>query len=74
MSPYDKLLEEAHGRPFACIVGWPVEHSRSPALHGSAPSAGPQRRVASRLRMTPIWTSGTVAKRPLNGAAIGKPD
>ena len=34
MSPYDKLLEEAHGRPFACIVGWPVEHSRSPALHG----------------------------------------
>ena len=34
MSPYDKLLEEARGRPFACIVGWPVEHSRSPALHG----------------------------------------
>ena len=34
MSAYDKLLEEAHGRPFACIVGWPVEHSRSPALHG----------------------------------------
>ena len=34
MNPYDKLLEEAHGRPFACIVGWPVEHSRSPALHG----------------------------------------
>jgi hypothetical protein len=34
MTPYDKLLEEAGGRPFACIVGWPVEHSRSPALHG----------------------------------------
>ena len=34
MSPYDKLLDEARGRPFACIVGWPVEHSRSPALHG----------------------------------------
>lgn len=34
MSPYDKLLEEARGRPFAAIVGWPVEHSRSPALHG----------------------------------------
>jgi len=34
MSPYEKLLEEAHGRPFACIVGWPVSHSRSPALHG----------------------------------------
>ncbi len=34
MSPYEKLLGEAHGRPFACIVGWPVEHSRSPALHG----------------------------------------
>ena len=34
MTPYDKLLQEAHGRPFACIVGWPVEHSRSPALHG----------------------------------------
>lgn len=31
---YDTLLAEAHGRPFACIVGWPVEHSRSPALHG----------------------------------------
>ena len=34
MNPYDKLLEEAHDRPFAGIVGWPVEHSRSPALHG----------------------------------------
>jgi shikimate dehydrogenase len=34
MSPYDKLLKEACDRPFACIVGWPVEHSRSPALHG----------------------------------------
>lgn len=34
MTPYDSLLAEARGRPFACIVGWPVEHSRSPALHG----------------------------------------
>lgn len=34
MSPYDRLLAEARGRPFAAIVGWPVEHSRSPALHG----------------------------------------
>ena len=34
MNPYDKLLDEARGRPFAGIVGWPVEHSRSPALHG----------------------------------------
>ncbi len=34
MSPYDTLLQEARGRPFACIVGWPVGHSRSPALHG----------------------------------------
>ena len=34
MSAYATLLEEARGRPFACIVGWPVEHSRSPALHG----------------------------------------
>ena len=34
MNPYDTLLQEARGRPFACIVGWPVEHSRSPALHG----------------------------------------
>ena len=34
MSPYETLLREAHGRPFAAIVGWPVEHSRSPALHG----------------------------------------
>ena len=34
MNPYETLLSEARGRPFACIVGWPVEHSRSPALHG----------------------------------------
>ena len=34
MSPYEMLLREAGGRPFAAIVGWPVEHSRSPALHG----------------------------------------
>lgn len=34
MSPYETLLREADGRPFAAIVGWPVEHSRSPALHG----------------------------------------
>jgi shikimate dehydrogenase len=34
MNPYEALLAEARGRPFACIVGWPVEHSRSPALHG----------------------------------------
>lgn len=32
--PYQKLLAEADGRPFAAIVGWPVEQSRSPALHG----------------------------------------
>ncbi|HEY6981283.1 shikimate dehydrogenase [Reyranella sp.] len=34
MNAYEKLLAEARGRPFAAIVGWPVEHSRSPALHG----------------------------------------
>ncbi|HKH68614.1 MAG TPA: shikimate dehydrogenase [Reyranella sp.] len=34
MSPYETLLREAGGRPFAAIVGWPVENSRSPALHG----------------------------------------
>jgi shikimate dehydrogenase len=34
MNPYEALRAEAHGRPFAAIVGWPVEHSRSPALHG----------------------------------------
>ncbi len=34
MNPYDQLVAEAGGRPFAAIVGWPVEHSRSPALHG----------------------------------------
>lgn len=34
MSAYDTLLAEAAGRPFATIVGWPVENSRSPALHG----------------------------------------
>jgi shikimate dehydrogenase len=34
MSPYETLLREADGRPFAAIVAWPVEHSRSPALHG----------------------------------------
>ncbi|HJQ57711.1 MAG TPA: hypothetical protein VJ890_12430, partial [Vineibacter sp.] len=27
------LLAEAAGRRFAFIVGWPVTHSRSPALH-----------------------------------------
>jgi shikimate dehydrogenase len=34
VNPYETLLADARGRPFACIVGWPVEHSRSPALHG----------------------------------------
>jgi shikimate dehydrogenase len=34
MTPYEELSHEADGRPFAAIVGWPVEHSRSPALHG----------------------------------------
>jgi shikimate dehydrogenase len=34
MSAYDKLLAEADDRPFAAIVGWPVDQSRSPALHG----------------------------------------
>jgi shikimate dehydrogenase len=34
VSPYESLRREANGRPFACIVGWPVAHSRSPALHG----------------------------------------
>jgi len=34
VSAYEALLAEARGRPFAAIVGWPVEHSRSPALHG----------------------------------------
>jgi shikimate dehydrogenase len=34
MSAFEALLAEANGRPFAAIVGWPVEHSRSPALHG----------------------------------------
>ena len=33
-NPYNRLVAEAAGRPFAAIVGWPVEHSRSPALHG----------------------------------------
>jgi shikimate dehydrogenase len=32
--PYQELLDEARGRPFAAIVGWPVDQSRSPALHG----------------------------------------
>ena len=31
---FDRLEQEAAGRPFAAIVGWPVDHSRSPALHG----------------------------------------
>jgi shikimate dehydrogenase len=34
MNPYDQLVTEAASRPFAAIVGWPVDHSRSPALHG----------------------------------------
>lgn len=31
---FARLEKEAAGRPFAAIVGWPVDHSRSPALHG----------------------------------------
>ena len=31
---YTTLVEAARGRPFAAVVGWPIEHSRSPALHG----------------------------------------
>ena len=31
---YQDLLNQARGRPFAAIVGWPVDQSRSPALHG----------------------------------------
>ena len=31
---FDRLKQEAGGRPFAAIVGWPVDHSLSPALHG----------------------------------------
>ncbi len=31
---FTALEKEAAGRPFAAIVGWPVDHSRSPALHG----------------------------------------
>lgn len=34
VDPYARLVAEARGRPFAAIVGWPVDHSRSPALHG----------------------------------------
>jgi shikimate dehydrogenase len=34
MNAFDTLLAEAKGRPFAAIVGWPVDQSRSPALHG----------------------------------------
>ncbi len=30
----EMLAREAAGRPFAFIGGWPVGHSRSPALHG----------------------------------------
>ena len=35
MSPdFASLLAAAQDRPFAFIVGWPVEHSRSPLIHG----------------------------------------
>ena len=34
MTAYETLLSEARDRLFAAIVGWPVELSRSPALHG----------------------------------------
>lgn len=35
MTPdFAALLAAAHNRPFAFIVGWPVEHSRSPLIHG----------------------------------------
>lgn len=35
MTPdFATLLAAAQNRPFAFIVGWPVEHSRSPLIHG----------------------------------------
>lgn len=35
MTPdFATLLAAAKDRPFAFIVGWPVEHSRSPLIHG----------------------------------------
>ena len=35
MTPdFTTLLSAAKDRPFAFIVGWPVEHSRSPLIHG----------------------------------------
>ncbi|MBX3499787.1 MAG: shikimate dehydrogenase [Alphaproteobacteria bacterium] len=35
MTPdFATLLAAAQDRPFAFIVGWPVEHSRSPLIHG----------------------------------------
>lgn len=35
MTPdFATLLAAAENRPFAFIVGWPVEHSRSPLIHG----------------------------------------
>ncbi len=51
MSAYDTLLAEAGGRPFAAIVGWPVEHSRSPALHGFWLK---QHRIAGRYGRLPV--------------------
>ena len=34
MPDFASLLAAAQSRPFAFIVGWPVEHSRSPLIHG----------------------------------------
>jgi len=34
MIDLERLRDTAAGRPFAFVVGWPIRHSLSPALHG----------------------------------------
>ena len=56
MTAYESLVREANGRPFAAIVGWPVEHSRSPALHGFWLK---QHRVAGHYGRLPVEPNRT---------------
>ncbi|MGD9785524.1 MAG: shikimate dehydrogenase [Hyphomicrobiaceae bacterium] len=34
MSDRDTFHEDAKGAPAACVIGWPITHSRSPLIHG----------------------------------------
>ena len=63
MTPYEALLAEARGRPFAAIVGWPVEHSRSPALHSYWLKKHGIDPDTSEREDLPLWSPGSALAR-----------